>query len=449
MMSDLKTVQKFRDAQSLFQQERFREALRLFDDLSLSYKSDKEVMLNRAMCLARIGKEEEAEMLCDHITIVHKDPRGALLKAQIPRSRRNEKEAPEEIKPRKPLVSPELLKRAIVTCFVVALLYTGWMFYSAYEAPVGPAILTMDAPGERSLRFPNDASLGTLFIRDWAFAAATIGADVGTWVEHGEAKGKVTIPAGKEARLVFNPGQSGNIGALKRLGANALQSLDLHDCPVGNAGMAQIAHLTGMFKLSIDNTLVGPEGYTHLRRMTSIRELSVIGTTLGEAGRNFISQQPFLGHIDADSADLNDDWLVSLPAMERLTFLSLDDTEGITDRGIAEIAKHRNLQDLFLSYTKLTDEGLAKIQSIKSLKRVWLEGTKITDAGMEGFRQIPNIAEIGVAYTAVTSEGLMRLVDISSLKKVGIKGCDGITVETVRRFRNARPEVFIETNLNV
>lgn len=448
-MSDLKTVQKFRDAQELFHQERWKEALRLFDDLSLSYKSDKEIMLNRAMCLARIGKEEEAELLCDHITIVHKDPRGALLKAQIPRSRRDGKDAPVEIKQRKPLISAELLKRGAVACFVVALAYAAWTFYSVYEAPIPPAILTMDAPGARTLRFPDEYSVGAVFIRDWAFAAAEIGADVGTWVEHGEAKGKVEIPAGKEARLVFAPAQSANISALRRLGKYDLQSLDLHDCPVGDAGMAQIGHLIGIFKLSLDNTLVGPAGYTELRRMTSIREASIIATTLGEPGRKFIGQQPYLGHIDADRADLNDAWLIALPAMERLTFLSLDDTEGITDAGIAEIAKHRNIQDLFLSYTKLTDEGLKKLQSIKALKRVWLEGTQITDASMEGFRQLPSIAEIGVAYTAVTNEGLMRLVDISTLKKVGIKGCDNITAETVKRFRAQRPEVFVETHLNV
>jgi hypothetical protein len=146
-MSDLKTVQKFRDAQELFHQERWKDALRLFDDLSLSYKSDKEIMLNRAMCLARLGKEEEAELLCDHITIVHKDPRGALLKSQIPRSRRDEKDAPAEIKQRKPLVSPELLKRAVIACFVVALGFAAWSFYSVYEAPIPAAIATMDAPG--------------------------------------------------------------------------------------------------------------------------------------------------------------------------------------------------------------------------------------------------------------------------------------------------------------
>lgn len=448
-MSDVSTVQKFRDAQHLFQQERFREALRLFDDLSLSYKSDREIMLNRAMCLARIGKEEEAELLCDHITIVHKDPRGALLKAQIPQSRRDGKNAPEEIKQREPLISADLLKRGVIGCFVVALGFTAWSFYSAYEAPIPPAIATMDAPGERTLRFPDDFSLGTLSVRDWAFASANIGADVGTWMDIGEAKGKVTIPAGKEARLVVNPSQVANLSALRKLGANALQSLDLQDCPAGDAGMEHIAHLTGLFELSIDNCLVGPEGYRKLRRLTSLREVSIIATTLGDAGRSFIGQQTFLAAIDADRADLNDAWLIGLPPMERLTFLSMDSTEAITDTGIAEIAKHRNLQSLFLSYTALTDEGLKKVQGIKSLKRVWMEGTKITDAGMEGFRQIPNVEEIGIAYTGVTNDGLMRLSDISSLKKIGIKGCEKITVEAVRRFQSKRPEVFIETNLNL
>jgi hypothetical protein len=448
-MSDLKTIQKFRDAQELFQQERWRDALRLFDDLSLSYKSDKEIMLNRAMCLARLGKEEEAELLCDHITIVHKDPRGALLKSQIPRSRRDEKNAPAEKKHRKPLISTELLKRALIACFVVALGVAGWSFYSAYEAPVPPAIRTMDAPGTRTLRFPEESILGTLFIRDWAFASVQIGADVGTWVEHGSARGKVEIPAGKEVRLVFSPAQSANLSALRRLGKYDLQSLDLHDCPVGDAGMAHIAHLTGLFELSIDNTLVGPAGYTTLRRMTSIRVASIIATTLGDPGRRFIGQQPYLEHIDADRADLNDDWLLELPAMDRLTFLSLDDTEGITDRGIAEIAKHRNIENLFLSYTKLSDEGLKKIQSIKTMRRLWMEGTQITDASMEGFRQMPSIAEIGVAYTAVSNEGLMRLVDISTLKKVGIKGCDNITADAVKRFQAQRPEVLVETHLNL
>lgn len=448
-MSDLKTVQKFRDAQNLFHQERFKEALRLFDDLSLSYRSDKEIMLNRAMCLARIGKEEEAELLCDHLTIVHKDPRGALLKAQIPQSRREGRGAPEEIKPRAPILSPELLKRGIVACFVIALCYAGWMFYSTYEAPVAPAIATMDAPGARSLRFPDDVSLGTLYIRDWAFASASVGADIGAWIEHGEAKGKVAIPAGKEARLVFNPAQSSKIDALRRLGANALQSLDLHDCPVGDRGMTAIAHLTGLFMLSIDNTLVGPPGYEKLRRLTSLREASIIATTLGDPGRRFIGQQPLLAAIDADRADLNDEWLMNLAPMDRLKFLSVDEMEGVTDAGIAHIAKHRNLESLFISYTQLTDEGLAKIQTIKTLKRVWMEGTKITDASMEGFRQIPNIAEIGIAYTGITNEGLMRLSDISSLRKVGIKGCEQITVDTIRRFQNLRPNVFIETNLNI
>ena len=35
-MHDQKTIQRFRDAQELYRQERWAEALRVFDDLSLS-----------------------------------------------------------------------------------------------------------------------------------------------------------------------------------------------------------------------------------------------------------------------------------------------------------------------------------------------------------------------------------------------------------------------------
>lgn len=448
-MHDPKTVQKFRDGQALYQQERWAEALRVFDDLSLSYKSDSEIMLNRAMCLARLGNEEEAELLCDHITIVHKDPRGARLKAEIPLWRREGKAAPEEKKTRKPLISAELLKRGIVACFVVALGLTAWSFYSNYEAPVPPPIEMMAAPGERVLRFPDDVSIGTLSLHDWSFASNPMGDPGGVWEDLGEARGNVTVPAGKEVRLLVHESQGGRLSALRRLRANDLQQLSLNSCTIRDADLAHIGHLTGLFYLSLDETLIGPDGYAQLRRLSSLRELSFTNTTLGEPGRAFVAQQTFLAEIDADRADLGDGWLVGLPPMERLTFLSLDDTKGVTDEGILQLAKHANLEQLFLSYTELTDAGMKAVHSLKSLRRGWFEGTKITDASMEGFRLMPNIQEIGIAFTQVTSEGLMRLGDIRTLKKVGIKGCDNITLDAIRRFKTQRPDVMVETDLNV
>lgn len=448
-MADAKTIQKFRDAQELFRQERWAEALRLFDDLSLSYKSDKDIMLNRAMCLARIGKEEEAELLCDHITVVHKDPRGAQLKAQIPRAKRDGKAAPAELKKRKPLISKEALKAGVLVCFATSVLVAAWTFYQNYEAPVPAAIATMSAPGERTLRFPSDVSLGTVSIRDWGYATNTQRDETQSWQPLGEARGKVSVPAGKEVQLTVRPAQSGNLSALRRLGATALQNLFMNQCPIHDEDLAGISHLTGLFYLSMDDTPIGPAGYAQLRRLTSLREVSIVGTTLGEEGRQFIAQQPFLESIDADRADLGDDWLIGLPPMEKLKFLSLDESKGITDNGIQHISKHRNIEQVFLSYTGLTDEGMKSIHSLNSLQRAWFEGTKITDASMAGFRLMPNIREIGIAFTEVTTEGLMALSDIRTLKKVGIKGCENITADGVRRFKARNPDCFVETNLNV
>ena len=100
-------------------------------------------MLNRAMCLARLGMREEAELLCDHITIVHAI-RGRATAGRDPLWRRRAA-APEEKKARKPILSPEALKRGIVLCFTLAVCMTAWSFYSAYEAPIPPSIATMPA----------------------------------------------------------------------------------------------------------------------------------------------------------------------------------------------------------------------------------------------------------------------------------------------------------------
>ncbi len=442
---DSKQQQEYQEAQELYRQERWAEALVIFDDLSLSYKSDKDIMMSRAMCLSRVGKEEEAELICDYLTVVHKDPRAAQIKAQIPQAKRDGKTAPKEKKAQTPLLDPLVVKRVVVAVFVAALAYAGWTFFSTYKAPVPPSIATAPAPSGRTLKFPADVSLGSILIRDWGYSTNLQGKQENKWQSLGEARGKVDIPDGKEVQLRVSPVQAANLAAIRRLGSQALQSLNLNDCPVGDVEMGYIAHLTGLFQLSIDGTRVSPAGYEKLYRLTSLREISMTGTRLGVPGRIFIGNQPYLADIDADIADLDDDWLIGLPPMEHLVFLSLDDIEGITDAGIAEIAKHRNLKNLYLSYTGITDVGVKNLQTLKRLERLWLEGTKVTDASMAGFRTMPNIAEIGIAYTTVTNEGLMELSGIRTLKKVGIRGCENITLAGARRFKNLNPDCFVDT----
>ncbi len=446
---DLKVQRKIQEAQELYNQERWAEALVVLDDLSLSYKSDKDIMLNRAMCLARIGKEEEAELLCDHLTVVHQDVRAAQLKAQIPQAKRDGKGKPAEKKVRPSPFSSVLVKRAIVVLFLACLGFAAYSFLSNYKAPPAPPIATAPAPAGRTLSFPADASLGLLQIREWGYATETQGKHTEGWKTLGEAKGKVEIPAGKEVRLAFSPGQVQNASKLRRLGANALQVLSFNDCAVGDVEMGYIGHLTGLFELSLDNTQVGPVGYENLYRLTSLRAISMIGTTLGEAGRAFMANQRYIEEIDADRADLGDDWLAGLPPMENLIFLSLDESEHITDAGIRHIAKHRNIRSLFLSYTQLTDEGMKELQSLQHLKRFWFEGTKVTNASMAGFRTMPNIGEVGLAYTEVSSEGFMQLNGIRTLTKVGIRGCKNISVDAARSFKNQNPDCEVDTAMNL
>lgn len=446
---DPKVQRTFQEAQELYRQERWAEALVVLDDLSLSYKSDKDIMLNRAMCLARIGKEEEAELLCDHLTVVHNDVRGAQLKAQIPQAKREGKDAPKEAKKRSMPLSPQTLKRAMVVIFVCSLAAAAWTFYSTYRAPAPPSIATAPAPGARTLSFPDETPIGTVAIRSWGYSTAPEGDHTDNWKVLGPAVGRVEVPAGKEVQLSVEPGQIGQLSSLRWMGSDDIQDLSLRNCLVGDADMAHIDHLTGLFELDITNSQVGPAGYEKLYRLTSLRDITIIGTTLGEPGRALIASQSYVTKIDADGADLGDEWLQGLPPLEHLIFLSLDEIEKITDEGIVHIAKHKNLKKLFLSYTQLTDKSMPKLQQLTYLDRFWMENTAVTDASMAGFRTMPHIAEIGIAYTEVTSEGLMQLSGIDSLRKVGIRGCKNISLEAARRFKAQNPEVVVETAMNL
>ncbi|MHC4732965.1 MAG: TlpA disulfide reductase family protein [Planctomycetota bacterium] len=99
--------------------------------------------------------------------------------------------------------------------------------------------------GERTISFPADVSMGKLGVRDWGSTEA------GDWTDLGEARGEVTVPAGKELRLKVFPENSGDLSPLVALGPSDLQSLVLDNTKVGDADLAHVKGLTSLRSLNI------------------------------------------------------------------------------------------------------------------------------------------------------------------------------------------------------
>lgn len=75
--------EKFKKADQLFREKNFSAALVVLDELDKEFPDTKNVLYPRAMCLARVGRYDEALDLCRQLKVEFGDPRGEKLMARI------------------------------------------------------------------------------------------------------------------------------------------------------------------------------------------------------------------------------------------------------------------------------------------------------------------------------------------------------------------------------
>ena len=76
-------TRKFQEADALFRQGRFQESHALIEELMAVYPNTKNLLYSKALCLANLGKPQEADNLCDYLIRQFRDPRAQALKTRI------------------------------------------------------------------------------------------------------------------------------------------------------------------------------------------------------------------------------------------------------------------------------------------------------------------------------------------------------------------------------
>ena len=77
----------------------------------------------------------------------------------------------------------------------------------------------------------------------------------------------------------------------------------------------------------------------------------------------------------------------------KVTELNLDDTE-ITDVGLKEVIKLKQLDSLKLEDTQITDVGLKDLTKLQKLEMLYLGYTQITDAGLKDLAKLKQLEEL-------------------------------------------------------
>ncbi|QRR02970.1 c-type cytochrome domain-containing protein [Dyadobacter sandarakinus] len=149
---------------------------------------------------------------------------------------------------------------------------------------------------------------------------------------------------------------------------------------------------------------------------------------------NTLSQDQNLLEVSAVNAPgFSDAQAALLTALaEQITWLKLGDTK-ITDQGLKEIAKLKNLSKLHLEHTGVTDAGMASLRDLPYLEYMNVVDTKVGDEGLKSAASIKALRSIYVWQSAVTDTAVQQL----AATRPGLLIVNGLSEAAVAQFLKA------------
>ena len=279
----------------------------------------------------------------------------------------------------------------------------------------------------RVLHFPQDQSVGVVYLQDenLVIPETVKGYHSGyTYAERENfscARGDVHIPAGKRVILTIR-----GVGAsperyrkaLKSLGPDDLHGLEFLFIPALNDDiMPLVARLTGLRKLSLGGVQVSTRGLAPLAQLPKLEELyTPKGMT--DAGMAEIAKIQSLKSLDVFHDRMTDEGLRSLGKLASLEVLCLYGNSKMTDDGLKALTQLRSLRHLRLGMEGLfTDHGMDYLAVMPSLKVLWLDTHNVTDEGLRRLSKSRSLERLCICWLDnITDRGIAYLTAMSQLK---------------------------------
>jgi internalin A len=175
---------------------------------------------------------------------------------------------------------------------------------------------------------------------------------------------------------------------------------------ISDNGMAALARLASLKKLYIPHSKVTDKGLSYLRSCKNLEYLSLPYKEISDVGLTYIGQMSNLRHLSVGRAHYAD---------------PNRDVGYYTDKGVAELAKCKLLEELSISSLGITDESLRYIGELKNLEQLSIGDSSLTDVGMSQIAKLTKLKKLSLTYCSnVTNKGLEKLVTLKSLQNLYI-----------------------------
>lgn len=150
-------------------------------------------------------------------------------------------------------------------------------------------------------------------------------------------------------------------------------------------------------------------------------QLKIGSPQFGDADCRKLSCMLQLESLDLSGTGITDDGLAELAKLPALTTLKLAGT-AVTDQGLAVLATASALRELSLTRCSLKQLTVAGVGQLTSLKSLNLMDTPVGDDSGEALARLVNLEQLYIGRTRISSDILSRLTDLPSIQLLNVAG---------------------------
>ena len=215
----------------------------------------------------------------------------------------------------------------------------------------------------------------------------------------------------------------------------SLRILSFHEslCRITDAGLSHISDLPNLEFLCLHGIQdITDEGVAHLTKMWSLRKLNIDSSQVTDKGLAYLSQIKTLERLELpqDQKGITDTGLAHLGTLPNLRHLAISrvhfidpkmNKEYYTDKGLAELANCRLLEELYIGSPGVTDEGMRHVARLTNLKKLMLFGCEnLTNNGLAQLTTLKSLKHLYITDSKITIGGLSHLNKIPALFKLDL-----------------------------
>jgi Leucine-rich repeat (LRR) protein len=183
-------------------------------------------------------------------------------------------------------------------------------------------------------------------------------------------------------------------------------------------------------EISLKHSKVTDEDLAFLSLFPDLSSLQLDDTDVTGKGLAHVAKAKNLTWLTCCRTKIKNDDLKLLPLLPKLRTFWVADT-SIGDEGLKHLSECKSLENVTVGDSAVTDKGIKYLLALPNLKSLSASYTGLTDKALEHIGQMKQLTRLSLSVTRISDKGIVHLRGLEKLEMLLVDGCRGVTDESL------------------